>query len=271
MNLNTHDTPWHNQLRTLVRHAQDWIDGNFPPAPACLAAVLLLGSGCTAIRDSWDPTVRGPFHEVRNFYTAANNWQDDVQVVAVMPLVSGHGDDWSLQGVEHMQPVLTEELARFNQFEAVTITQRRLVALTGVKHVRPLEPLPNKFQEIIQHLNKEKGTRKVIDAVLFCELSTYRPYPPLAMGWKLHLYDLKSQQLVWAFDEVFNTGDPRLHNSVRRYMRDHRLTTMPNFREIMILSSPRALARYSLSAALETMQKKNAKDDKESADTTSSR
>ena len=258
------------RLRLYIKRARDWMDGNFPPAPACLAAALLLGSGCTAIKESWDGSVRGPFHEIHNYYSADNDWQDNIQVVAVMPLVPGRGDEWSLQGVEHMQPVLTEELTRCNQFEAITITPHRLRALTGIKQVRPLAKLPNKFQEIIQHLDKEKGTRKVVDAILFCELSSYRPYPPLAMGWKLHLFDLETQQLVWAFDEVFDAGDPRLVNSLRRHIRDYRLTTLDNFREIMIIDSPRSLARYSLSTALETMRKKNTKEVKETADTTSS-
>ncbi len=271
MKLATKTTNWKKQLNTIAQRVQNWIDGNFPPAPACLvASILLLGNGCAAVRDSLDGSVKGPFHEVHNYYSAANGWQDEIQVVAVMPLVSGRGNEGSQQGVEQMQPVLTEELARFDQFEAITITQEKLTGLVGVKQVRPLEPLPNKFQEIIKHLNKEKGTRQVVDAIMFCELSTYRPYPPLAMGWKMHLYDMKSQELIWAFDEVFNVGDTRMNNSARRFLRNQRLTTMANFSEIMIFDSPRALARYSLHEIMGTMRKKNTKELEKTADTTSS-
>mgnify|MGYP000394363118 FL=1 len=105
MKLDTKTTNWKKQLNTIAQCVQNWIDGNFPPAPACLAAILLLGNGCAAVRDSLDGSVKGPFHEVHNYYSAENGWQDEIQVVAVMPLVSGRGNEGSQQGVEQMQSI----------------------------------------------------------------------------------------------------------------------------------------------------------------------
>ena len=170
-----------------------------------------------------------------------------------------------------MQPVLTEELARFDLFEAITVTPDKLRALTGALKVRPHDYLPNNFPAIIGALDKQRTDLKVCNAVLFCEMDTFRPYPPLAVGWKFRLFNLETGELVWAFDEVFNAGDPRVNNSVRRYLRTQRMTHMDIFRDSLVIDSPRVLARYSLAAALETMRKKKPKEVQKTADNTTSR
>jgi len=35
------------------------------------------------------------------------------------------------------------------------------------------------------------------DAVLFCELSTFRAYAPLAVGWRMKLVDVRTRQILW--------------------------------------------------------------------------
>lgn len=257
---------WPNTLNALTHSIKDWIDG-FPGAPALLLLTLLHnGTGCQSTRDSWDGSVAGPFHEPHNYHLTNDEWSDDITVVAIMPLTSGRGDQWTEQGLELMQPVLTEELARFDLFEAITITPEKLLALTGTTKVRAHEALPNNFPNIITALDKQPTDRKVCNAVLFCEMDTFRPYPPMAIGWKFRLFNLDTGELIWAFDEVFNVGNPRVNNSLRRYMRTQRMTHMDIFRDSLVIDSPRTLARYSLTTVLETMRKKNPKVLMESAD-----
>jgi len=266
-------SPWHSKLIVLTRHMKDWMDGNgLAGASAILMLVTLIGAtGCQSYRDSTDGSVAGPFYHPKNHQLANDEWPEDITVVAVMPLTAGRGDQWTEQGLELMQPVLTEELARFDLFEAITITPDKLTALTGVPRVRPHDLLPNNFPAIIAALDKQRIDRKICAAVLFCEIDTFRPYPPLAMGWKFRMFNLKTGDLVWAFDEVFNVGDPSVNNSLRRYMRTKRMTHMDIFRDSLVIDSPRVLARYSLTTALETMRKKKPKVIQETADSTISR
>lgn len=233
--------------------------------------VLLLGSvGCQTVEDWTDGSVQGPFHQSNNFNLPAGEWPADIQLVAVMPLVGSHGNDLAQRGAELLQPVFTEELSKFTLFETITITPDKLQALLGVNEVRPLDPLPHQFQKIIASLDKSNPDRKVCHAVLFCELTRYNPYPPLSMGWKFRIFDLKTGQTIWAFDEVFDTGNPNVANSARRYMRENKLTSMSIFRDTRVMDSPRALAGYSLAAALATMRENKIKASKETADTKSS-
>ena len=271
MKKNMQTNPWRRDLNMLTRRIRDWMNG-LPGTPAALMlATLLGGTGCQSIRDSMDGSVVGPFHKPQNHHLANGEWPDEIGVVAVLPLTSGHGDSWTEQGLTLMQPVLTEELARFDLFEAITVTPEKLRALTGALQVRPHDYLPNNFPAIIGALDKQRTDRKVCNAVLFCEMDTFRPYPPMAVGWKFRLFDLETGELVWAFDEVFNVGDPRVNNSVRRFMRTQRMTHMDIFRDSLVIDSPRVLARYSLTSVLETMRKKKPKVIQETADSTISR
>jgi len=262
---------WLNQLKMFTHCIKDWMDGLLGAPAVLMMSLLPFGTGCQAIRDSRDGSVIGPFHEPHNHHLANGGWSDDITIVAIMPLTSGRGNQWTDLGLELMQPVLTEELAQFDLFESITITPEKLLALTGTSKVRAHEALPNNFPAIIAALDKQRTDRKVCDAVLFCEMDIFRPYPPLAVGWKFRLFNLNTGDLVWAFDEVFNVGASRVNNSLRRYMRTQRMTHMDIFRDSLVIDSPRVLARYSLTTALETMRKKKPKVVKKTADNTINR
>lgn len=264
--MKTHESPnWRTRIPAPQALISQLLTSRLSGAGVILFAGMLL-SGCGHLRDAMDGSIRGPFYQSHNHHLANNDWPDEIDVVAVMPLAPGRGDRWTEQGVELMQQILTEELARFDLFEAITITPAKLHALTGTEQVRPHDFLPNKFPTIIAALDKQRTDRKVCDAVLFCEIDTFRPYPPLAVGWKFRLFNLETGELVWAFDEVFNSGDPRVNNSVRRYMRTQRMTHMDVFRDSLVVDSPRVLARYSLTEALETMRKNVPKEIPQTAD-----
>ncbi len=222
------------------------------------AALLALCAGCQITSDWMDGSVQGPFHQPSNFHLAMDDWPADVQLVAVMPLVASAGNELAARGVETMQQVFSEALAKQTVFESLTITPEKLQGLVGVIKVRPLEPLPHQFQKVIASLDKANPDRKVCHAVLFCELTRYNPYPPLTLGWRLRAFDLTSGQLIWAFDEVFDAGNPRVTNSARQFFREQNLTSMALFRDTLVVDSPRAFAAYSLSEIFATMQKKKA-------------
>ena len=72
----------------------------------------------------------------------------------------------------------------------------------------------------MQILQKQTGCQ----AVLITELTTFRAYPPVALGWKIHLFDLESEKLIWAVDEVFDGGQNPVDNSLRRHIRKNHST-----------------------------------------------
>ena len=147
-----------------------------------LAGALFLGSlGCAQIAKRSDSSFTGPFHTAANVYISPDGLPANLQRVAVMPLVPGRGNRSAERGVPLIQQLFTEELSRARIFDVVTLTPDRLDTLIGVKALYADSRLPVEF---ISKIKEETGCQ----ALLFAELTTFRAYPPVAVGWKLHLF-----------------------------------------------------------------------------------
>ena len=218
-----------------------------------LAAFLCGGTACKQVAKLQNGAYIGPFYSVGNVYKTPEGLGPHIKRVAMMPLTSGRGNRNAERGVHQMQVVLTEEFSRNRVFDIVTVTPDRLQRIFGRRAIYADEPLPHDF---LQTLQRETGCQ----AVLFTELTTFRAYPPVALGWKIHLFDLKSENLIWAVDEVFDGGQNPVANSLRKHIRKNHSAHNSAATELLVLDSPREMARYSLSELIPTIVKKNPKE-----------
>ena len=217
-----------------------------------LASFLCSHIACKQISKLNEGAYVGPFYTVGNVYMAPTGLNANVRRVAILPLIPSRGNREAERGVLFMQPILTEEFSRNRIFDVVTVTPDRLKRLFDLQAIYADEPLPHDFLTTIR---KETGCQ----AILFTELTTFRAYPPVALGWKLHLFDLESEELIWAVDEVFDGGQSSVANSLRRHIRKNHSTHGAAATEILVLDSPREMARFSLSQLTPTLMKKNPK------------
>jgi len=181
-----------------------------------------------------------------------NGLNENVRRVAILPLIPSRGNREAERGVAFLQPILTEEFSRNRIFDVVTVTPDRLRRLFHRQSIYADEPLPYDF---LTTIHRETGCQ----AILFAELTTFRAYPPIALGWKLHLFDLESEKLIWAVDEVFDGGQSPVANSLRRHIRRNHASHGDAATKILVLDSPREMARFSLSQLTPTLMKKNPK------------
>ncbi len=209
--------------------------------------------GCSVLERTDRGAYIGPFHAPSNAHLTPGGLPADLMRVAVMPLTPGRGNVPAERGAPLLQAVLTEELSRARLFEVVTITSQRLHGLFNERAIYADAALPFDF---LPKLARETGCQ----AVLFCELTTYRAYPPIGVGWKLHLFSLEDGQLIWATDEVFDAGQTTVNNSLRRHIRERQSSSILAATELLILNSPRELGRYSLGAIFQHLSEKNAKE-----------
>lgn len=216
-----------------------------------LISIVGLG-GCTQITKRDDPTITGPFHSALNVYVAPGGLPANVRRVAVLPLIHGRGNRGAERGVPLIRQVFTQELSRARLFEVVTVTPDELYTMSGVRAVYADQKLP---VDLIDNLKESTGCQ----AVLFAELTTYRAYAPVAVGWKLHLFDLETEELLWAVDEVYDTGQAPVANALRRHMRDQLAPNLVAVPRSIVLDSPRDLSRFSLSNLFEVLFEKNSK------------
>ena len=219
-------------------------------------SLVIAGSllaGCTALERTDNGAYFGPFHAPSNAHLAPGGLPANLLRVAVMPLTPGRGNAPAERGVPMLQAVLTEELSRARLFEVVTVTPHRLHGMFNERAIYADAALPFDF---LPRLAKETGCQ----AVLFCELTTFRAYPPIGVGWKLHLFSLEDGELIWATDEVFDAGQTTVNNSLRRHIRERQSSSFLSATELLIVNSPRELGRYSIGSILEHLSEKNAKE-----------
>ncbi len=219
------------------------------PAPRLLLFVCaaVLAIGCETVEDAFSPGVIGPFHTPSNFQLTKQKLPGTIRRVAVLPMTSAVGNQAARNSAETTEPLLLDELAKARIFDVVRITPERLVAMAGKPAFRVDEKLP---PDLLEKLSEETACQ----AFLFTELTTYRAYPPLGVGWKMSLFDLSDGKLLWSIDEQFDAGQPTVANSARRHILNHQATASPVMREAPILNAPGSFTRYTISAAIETMR-----------------
>jgi hypothetical protein len=184
-----------------------------------------------------------------------------VRRVALLPLTSSENDQAARSGRESLHTILYSELSKSRLFEVVMVSPEKTEQYTGKPFWGPNDELPADF---LVRIREATGC----DAILFNQLTVYRPYPPLAIGWHLLLVSSEDGRAIWSLDEVFDAGEPRVWNSARRYSlaneRTHaEFTKQAGTKDGAILptrvvglewlNSPRHFARYAASAAIETL------------------
>jgi len=201
-------------------------------APAGL--VLLLAAGCaTRPVDDW---VLGSGYQPANIFGRTRPLPPDFRRVAVLPLTALGPDLESAQN--QLEPVLREELSRTKRFELVQITSAQLEEWTGRGSWSTAEVLP---QELLNKLRDLLAC----DGVLFSQLTQFHAYPPLAVGWNLKLVEVKSGQVIWAADEVFDAGKSGVADGARQYQVKHSTVAGQLTDSRFILLSPTAFSHYS--------------------------
>jgi hypothetical protein len=164
--------------------------------------------------------------------------------VAVLPLTT-LADGASMDfGRNLLQPVLLHELFRARQFEFVAVSPDELRLLSGRNAWSGEETFPVDF---FDKLRSKLG----IDGVLFAQLTQFRAYEPLVVGWKLKLFDAVEPQILWAVDEVFDAQVRTVAIAAQRYAQQHPRSGISEAPEVLV--SPYYFGHYTASSIVRTI------------------
>jgi hypothetical protein len=223
---------------------------------AFAVGAALLSMGCHVIPIPNQVQDMGPRYHPSNVYRPIASLPLDIRRVALLPLVIQDDSGFLRDGVEKLQPLVYAELEKCKRFDIIPVSADQLRQLTGKPGWRTDEPLPPDF---FARISEATGC----DAVLFCQLTRYEPYQPLAMGWKFSLVanlppgepSLKEvrSKILWAADEVMDAGEPGVSNAARDYYAGHIHNEEPSADPSTILNSPARFGQYTLAALLQTL------------------
>jgi hypothetical protein len=202
-----------------------------------------------------------------NIFTAGPVLPATMKRVLVLPLAHDESRRDLTSGCEMFDAVLQSELTKTKKFEVVSIGTKELSYLTGQTSWTGTEELPANF---FDSLRLAHGC----DAVLFCQLTTFQAYAPLAAGWRMKLVDVSTQKIIWAADMVFDASDSAVKKDAQEFQREQEGTgtkeTSRKFLQTLsswiyhepppatedqwtILNSPRYFGQYSLVKLLKTL------------------
>ena len=209
---------------------------------ALLTLGLLLTAGCGSL--PWENSAtRG------KAFVPANHSGDaqvpaSVRRVVLLPLAgAGVAPAASLADLD---PVVAAALQQQNRFEVIAISRDTCRRLLGSEEFSSVEALPPDFMAAIRR-------EFAADAVLFVDVTVFRAYRPLAIGFRAKLATLQDVRLVWTFDNLFSAADPAVASSARRHGQTGGLPDIPADQGLAVVQSPSRFTAYAAEAMFATL------------------
>ena len=228
-----------------------------------LFAVFVILAVCAALTGG--AIAFGQDSKSQNVFSASPVLPKDLKRVVVLPLTGEKSRADLSSGCEMLEPILLAELVKTKKFEVVPAGSEMLRNLTGKDAWTGAEVLPANF---FDSLRRAYGC----DAVLFCEMTGFRAYAPLAVCWRMKLVDASTEKIIWAADMVFDANDPVVVKSAEQFEKQRQnvhgeiRSLLKNLARIadrqprsalddqwIILNSPRFFGQYSAIKLLQTL------------------
>ena len=225
------------------------MDAKTPVLILCLLALLDIASvpvltGCESPGAA--AVLLSQPYKPGNVFDASRQLPAGLKRVAVLPLVGDPQSTDLTVGRDTLQPVLIAELNKTRKFEVISVPAKDLERLFGRAEWTGDEILPANFLDLL-------GKKYGCDAVLFCRLTEYQAYVPLAVGWRLRLVEVDGQRTLWAGDEQFDGGKPSVLAGARFYERREEVQLGDETADWLAINSPRCFGQYSIACLLGTL------------------
>ncbi|MBK9991786.1 MAG: hypothetical protein IPP19_13890 [Verrucomicrobia bacterium] len=217
------------------------------PRIATLALFALLLAGCASLPlPKRDGAIVGPYFTPANVKTLAK-MPAEVRRIVILPVAGG--PTLTEETLLTLDSVCQSELNRTGRFEVVPLTRDALAAISGLRQISSVERLPIALLDKLLNIYNTYGA----DAILFIDVTTYSPYPPLKLGLRTKLARVSDGEIIWAADNVFNAAEPRVANSARHHAEglgtDRGRTDLSH----TILQNPQRFAGYVAAATFVTL------------------
>lgn len=210
-------------------------------------AALVVFAGCAApLRQAGFDTRQ---YHPDNVCSASPILPATLRRVVVLPLACDALPTDLSDGRDALDPILRSELIRAKRFEVVAVCADDLRRFTGSDTWDGSEALPPSFLDWLRD-------KYDCDAVLFCRLTEFHAYPPLAVGWRMKLVDVRSQSILWAADEQFDAGQPPVRNSATCFAFENEASMGGSSDEWLVRNSPRRFGQYAAAQLLATLPRR---------------
>lgn len=200
-----------------------------------------LCAGCMSVRQAFGPVLPPP---PQNYFSPTLQGPA-MRRVAVLPLFNERYPGDYLRDVD---AAFHGELVKKALFEVVPVSRAQMETLIGQRQISSVETLP---ADILSKIHERFG----VDGVMFTDLTQFSPYHAVSIGVRLKLVDVGTAQIRWAFDYIYDAGNPAVAEAAKRFQRrnssDHSPITSDGG---SVLLSPSLFAKYVASETFESLR-----------------
>jgi len=116
---------------------------------------------------------------------------------------------------------------------------------------RGLEPDLNSTYRLEDLSEIRKATS--CNAILVGSVTEFEPFPHMTIGLRLKLVDLTDGQLLWAFEQIWDTADKTTQNRMRRYFRSQTDSDCSHSKAHLLTVSPIRFIKFVAYEAAQTL------------------
>jgi hypothetical protein len=120
------------------------------------------------------------------------------------------------------------------------IQKKHLFNLSVLRQTEPAWKNLPILPDSVYTFEQLSATRKIlgVDAVIIGAVTSYSPYPNMAIGIKLKMIDLRDARVCWTIDHVWDTADKTTESKLKKYFdRQLRGDYSPLNEQLAVLSS----------------------------------
>lgn len=111
----------------------------------------------------------------------------------------------------------------------------------------------SQLTQSFKHLSTIRKSQKC-DAVLFGSITSFQPYPHMAIGLKLMLIDLTNSEVLWALEQIWDTTDRKTEDRIRNFYKQRLSPGYMTLREKLGTISSIMFIKFVTSEIAETLQ-----------------
>ncbi len=158
-----------------------------------------------------------------------------IRRVALLPI---YNDRYPAEHLRVMDAAFNAELTKKSIFEVVPVSRSSMESFFGHRQLASVETLP---ADLLEKLRDRYG----VDGVIFTDITHYSAYRPLAIGVRAKLVDASSGEIRWAFDYIFDSGNPAIALAAKTYQTRYNGDNLPLAGDGgTVLISPTRFARF---------------------------
>ncbi len=197
-----------------------------------------------------DGAVIGPFFKPENVSRTVDPLPADlVRVVVIVPADRTPGHNLTPETLAEIHQALIRSLTATARFEIVSINHAQLAAYTDISSIASDGEIPADLFPKLAQAHQAQG-------VILTDITSYHPYPPIALGLRTKLARLDDPKILWATDHLFHASDPKVANPARKYATTHATNRGPGNVSHAILQNPARFAEFATSTVCETLPRR---------------